>query len=221
MLQRHTLVVENIYHQLGGAITVMIKEGHAHHPHSLQNAKPIADWIEQHVHPTEANRPAFVDSTFTKGHFYSLDNSFIYLKEEDTYATVRGPGFVPSYDRYDVAQKRGPSSEWHVDRLTTDGWRPGKPGADPMDRSLAAAWTRDHVAACQGILFGDSADHRDRYLSEQQWDGIYKLMVDNGFAKKVLLSGTGAKAGEAYAWAVANLDKVALIYARTPPPAEA
>src|SRR6266849_9073602 len=96
------LVVENIYHQLGGAITVMIKEGHAHHPHSLQNAKPIADWIEQHMHPTEANRPAFVDSTFTKSHFYSLDNSFIYLKEEDTYATARGPGFVPSYDRYDA-----------------------------------------------------------------------------------------------------------------------
>src|ERR1700738_4474664 len=105
LLQRHTLVVENIYHQLGGAITVMIKEGHAHHPHSLQNAKPIADWIEQHMHPTEANRPAFVDSTFTKGHFYSLDNSFIYLKEEDTYATARGPGLVPSYDRYD-----GPTS---------------------------------------------------------------------------------------------------------------
>src|SRR5438128_180610 len=91
--------------EIEATITVMIKEGHAHHPHSLQNAKPIADWIEQHMHPTEANRPAFVDSTFTKGHFYSLDNSFIYLKEEDTYATARGPGFVPSYDRYD-----GPTS---------------------------------------------------------------------------------------------------------------
>ena len=31
-----------------------------------------------------------------------------------------------------------------------------------------------------------------------------------------MLSGTGAKAGEAYAWAVANPDKVALIYARNP-----
>src|SRR5260370_38848083 len=102
LLQRHTLVVENLYHQLGGAITVMIKEGQAHHPHSLQNPKPIADWIEQHMHRAEANRPAFVDSTFTKGHFYSLDNFFIYLKEEDTYATARGPGFVPSYDRYDA-----------------------------------------------------------------------------------------------------------------------
>ena len=62
---------------------------------------PIADWIEQHMHPVEANRPAFADSTYTKTHYYSLENSFIYLKAEDTYATVRGPGYVPSYDRYD------------------------------------------------------------------------------------------------------------------------
>ena len=52
LLQRHTLVVENMYHQLGGAITVIVKEGHAHHPHSLQNPKPIADWIEQHMTPS-------------------------------------------------------------------------------------------------------------------------------------------------------------------------
>ena len=75
LLQRHTLVVENMYHQLGGAITVIIKEGHAHHPHSLQNPKPIADWIEQHMQPSAANRPAFVDATFTKSYYYSLEPS--------------------------------------------------------------------------------------------------------------------------------------------------
>jgi len=32
--------------------------------------------------------------------YYSLESSYLYLKEEDTYATVRGPGYVPSYDRY-------------------------------------------------------------------------------------------------------------------------
>src|SRR5580704_6955078 len=71
LLQRNTLVVENLYHQLGGSITVIIKEGHAHHPHSLQNAKPIADWIEQHLTPSTANRPAFVDAKFAKGYYYS------------------------------------------------------------------------------------------------------------------------------------------------------
>ena len=41
-------------------------------------------------------------------------------------------------------------------------------------------------------------------------------MVDNGFAKKVVMEGTGAKAGESYAWAIANPDKVSVIYARNP-----
>ena len=95
------MAVEKMYHQLGGSITVIMKEGVAHHPHSLEDPTPIADWIEQHMHPVEANRPAFADSTYTKTHYYSLENSYIYLKKEDTYATVRGPGYVPSYDRYD------------------------------------------------------------------------------------------------------------------------
>src|SRR5260221_633489 len=37
LLQRHTLPIEDRYQQLGGRITVMIKEGQAHHPHSLRN----------------------------------------------------------------------------------------------------------------------------------------------------------------------------------------
>src|SRR5260370_821476 len=104
LLQQHTLVVENMYHQLGGAITVIIKEGHAHHPHSLQNPKPIADWIVQHMQPSTANRPAFVDASFTTSYYYSLESSYIYLPEERTYATARGPGFTESYDRYDAAR---------------------------------------------------------------------------------------------------------------------
>ena len=48
LLEKHTLAIENRYHQLGGRITVMIKEGTAHHPHSLRNPRPIADWIVQH-----------------------------------------------------------------------------------------------------------------------------------------------------------------------------
>jgi hypothetical protein len=52
---------------------------------------PIADWIEQQMHPVEANRPAFADSTCTKAHYYRLENSFIYLEKEDADETVRGP----------------------------------------------------------------------------------------------------------------------------------
>ena len=47
-------------------------------------------------------------------------------------------------------------------------------------------------------------------------DVVYHRMVDNGFSKKVVMEGTGAKAGESYAWAIANPDKVSVIYARNP-----
>jgi hypothetical protein len=57
------MAVEKMYQQLGGSITVIMKEGVAHHPHSLEDPTPIADWIEQHMHPVDANRPAFADST--------------------------------------------------------------------------------------------------------------------------------------------------------------
>ena len=108
---RHTMTMEKIYHQRGGSITVIMKEGVPHHPHSLVDPTPIADWIEQHMHPVEANRPAFADGTYIKTHYYSFENSYIYLKEEDTYATVRGPGYVPSYDCYTSPG----TGDFHVD----------------------------------------------------------------------------------------------------------
>jgi hypothetical protein len=53
VLQRQTIVVEKMYPQLGGLFTVIMKEGVAHHPHSLMDPTLIADWIEQHMHPLE------------------------------------------------------------------------------------------------------------------------------------------------------------------------
>src|SRR5436190_16035747 len=84
LLERTTLPIESRYHQLGGRITVMIKEGAAHHPHSLRNPKFIADWIVEHVQP-RADRPDFVDAASTKSYYYSLESTYTFLKEENTY----------------------------------------------------------------------------------------------------------------------------------------
>ena len=116
---QYTMTIEKIYHQLGGSITVIMKEGVSHHPHSLADPTPIADWIEQHMQPSEANRPAFADATHTKTHYYSLDSSYIYLKQENTYAPVRGPGYVPSYDRYTFPSPVTVTSA----RITCPSWR--------------------------------------------------------------------------------------------------
>ncbi|MGA2115505.1 MAG: alpha/beta hydrolase, partial [Bryobacteraceae bacterium] len=214
LLQRHTLVIENMYHQSGGSITVIIKEGHAHHPHSLQNAKPIADWIEQHMQPSAANRPAFVDSNFTRSYYYNLEPSFIYLKEEQTYATARGPGFTESYDRYD-ANRSGTFRSGGMAIVVPRNVAPGKPWvfrADAIDRNA----TVDLALLAKGFHIVTPPLTAQSGMVQQEWDETYKMLVDSGFSTKPVMEGTGANAGEAYAWAIANPDKVSCIYARNP-----
>jgi CubicO group peptidase (beta-lactamase class C family) len=43
--EQHTRVVENRYKELGGKITVIVKPGVGHHPHSLKDPTPIVDFI--------------------------------------------------------------------------------------------------------------------------------------------------------------------------------
>ncbi len=214
LLQRHTLVIEDIYHRLGGSITVIVKEGHAHHPHSLQDPKPIADWIEQHLQPSAANRPAFADKDFTKSYYYSLDPSFIYLKEEKTYATARGPGFTASYDRYD-ANRSSTFRSGGMAIVVPGKVAPGKPWvlrAGALDREA----TVDLALLAKGFHIVTPPLTEQAGMTQQQWDETYQTLVKNGFSSKPALEGTGANAGEAYAWAIANPDKVSCIYARNP-----
>jgi pimeloyl-ACP methyl ester carboxylesterase len=44
-LSENTAVVEKRYKELGGQITVIVKKGVNHHPHSLKDPKPIVDFI--------------------------------------------------------------------------------------------------------------------------------------------------------------------------------
>jgi len=112
LLQPNTLAIENRYQQLRGRITVMIKDGHAHHPHSLRNPGPIADWIVEHTQPAGA-RPDFADEKFIKSYYYSLESTNIWFREEKTSVNCRGPGFVECYDRYDEKTQ----SQWGVTGL--------------------------------------------------------------------------------------------------------
>ena len=47
-------------------------------------------------------------------------------------------------------------------------------------------------------------------------DNAYQLLIGHGFSKTPVLEGTGAAAGEAYAWAIENADKVTCIVGRNP-----
>ncbi len=48
-LAENTAVVERRYKQLGGQITVIVKKGVGHHPHSLKDPTPIVDFILKHA----------------------------------------------------------------------------------------------------------------------------------------------------------------------------
>ena len=47
-LGENTAVVEQRYKQLGGQITVIVKQGVGHHPHSLKDPAPIVEFVLKH-----------------------------------------------------------------------------------------------------------------------------------------------------------------------------
>ncbi len=62
-----------------GRLERVIRQSVAHHPH-IRERDADRGLIEQHMHPAEANRLAFADSTCQqKTHYYSLDNSCLFI----------------------------------------------------------------------------------------------------------------------------------------------
>lgn len=53
-VEENTAILAERYRTLGGDITVIIKEGCGHHPHSLADPKPIVDFILKHTGQTQA-----------------------------------------------------------------------------------------------------------------------------------------------------------------------
>ncbi len=213
LLQRHTLAIEDRYHQLGGRISVMIKDGPAHHPHSLRNPRPIADWIEEHTR-AQGDRPDFADTTFKKSYYYSLQSSYRPLKEEKTYVTCRGPGFTECYDRYDARSE----SQWGLAAMAVIVPRtiaPGKPWVFRAD-SIGRDATVDQALLARGFHIVVAPLVAQAGPLRKEWDATYKALVERGFSRKPVMEGAGTAAGEAYAWAIENPDKVSCIYGENP-----
>jgi len=116
LLGKNALVIENIYQQLGGRVSMMIKEGAGHHPHSLRDPKPIADFIEEGVRPVVHEKPDFAGERFTRSAFYSVASTYREFPKEGNYITCRGPAFT----------------EW---LRTLRVRRAGREGDDPGDRA--------------------------------------------------------------------------------------
>jgi hypothetical protein len=213
ILGKFSLAIENIYQQFGGRISIMIKEGFGHHPHSLRDPKIIADFIEQSVKETKVTPPDFVGEKFTRRSYYSIANSIKNFPTEGAYITCRGPLFTECYNRYEIELA-------NVEAFTTvivpKTPAPGKPWvfrSDFVNRDAVV----DQALLEKGfyIVTGAVPYNSDGPVLVQ-WDTIYKYLTDHGFSKKPVMEGCGGAAGEAYAWAIENSDKVSCIYGENP-----
>jgi hypothetical protein len=221
LLGNCSMAVENNYQQFGGRISVMIKEGDAHHPHSLTDPKPIVDFVTKSVYETNVPPPVFVgNNKFTKTFFYGTGNFYRYFPNEGKYITCRGPMFTPCYDRYQIgflSVKLG-SNNFSGGGLTVIVPKTPAPGnpwvfrADFVDRNQ----TVDLALLAKGYYIVTGPVPFDVGPVPAQWDATYKYLTSYGFSKKPVMEGDGAAAGEAYAWAMTNPDKVSCIFGENP-----
>ncbi len=214
LLGRSSSVIENIYQQFGGRISVMIKEGAGHHPHSLRDPTPIADFISQHTQPAASPPPpSYMGGRITKSTFYGSANLYRYFPAEERYITCRGPWFTESFNRYSFELA---GVEGAINIIVPRTPAPGKPWVFRADY-VGRDDTVDLALLSDGfhIVTGPVPYNADG-PSLQSWNAVYKLLVDHGFSKKPVMEGAGAAAGEAYAWAIANPEKVHCIYAENP-----
>jgi hypothetical protein len=213
LLGNYSNAIEGIYQQLGGRVSVMIKDGAGHHPHSLHDPKPIADFITQSVQSRTLPAPDYLGGRVTKTNYYSTENSYRDFPKEQTYVTCRGALFSECYDRY--AFEVG-SVEGAVTVIVPKAEAPGKPWvfrAEFVGREAAV----DQALLAKGfhIVTGPVPYNGDG-PSLAHWNAVYKHLTEHGFSKKPVLEGGGRAAGEAYAWAIENPDKVCCVYGENP-----
>ncbi len=213
LLGRVSTAIENIYQQFGGRISVMIKEGAGTIRTVLRDAKPIADFIAQSVQPAGTDPPPYLSGRITKSSIYGRQNSYRYAPSEGIYITCRGPWFSPSFDRYSFGMT---GVEGSISVIIPKTIAAGKPWVFRADYVSSDAKV-DLALLEHGfhIVTGPVPYNADG-PSLKSWNAVYDLLTKHGFSKKPVLEGAGGAAGEAYAWAIANPDKVSCIYGENP-----
>jgi pimeloyl-ACP methyl ester carboxylesterase len=213
ILGRNALAIEGIYQQFGGRVSMMIKEGAGHHPHSLRDPKPIADFIERGVQASTNVAPAFAVGKFRRNSYYSVESSYRDFPMEKTYITCRGPWFAECYDRYAFELGGVEGTITVIAPETEAAGRPWVFRAGFVNRDAVV----DLALLAKGfhIVTGPVPYNADGPI-RAQWDAVYKHLTAHGFSKKPVMQGAGREAGEAYAWAVANPENVSCVYAENP-----
>lgn len=213
LLDRCSNTIETIYRQLGGRISVVIKEGVGHHPHSLRDPKLIADFITASVQAPAKAEPEFAGQRLTHASFYGAPATYEEVPPEGTFLTRRGAFFGPTYDRYAFGLE---GVEGTVQVILPRKGAAGTPWVLRADIPTAAS-NVDLALLAEGvaIVVGPVPYNGDGPRGED-WNKVYAHFTKHGFSKRPVLAGSGGAAGEAYAWAIANPDKVACLYGENP-----
>jgi pimeloyl-ACP methyl ester carboxylesterase len=208
----HTYPIESIYQQLGGRISVMIKDGTGHHPHSLRDPTLIADFIVQSLEQS-GPVPAYVGKKFTRTSFYSVENQYREFLKESLYITCRGPLFSHTYERYEFKPETISGTVNLVVPKKAASWRPWVLRADLAARDSVV----DLALLDQGYHIVTAPRPREPAVTLlEEWNALYRFLLDQGFSKQPVLEGAGGAAGEVYAWAIENPGKVSCIYGENP-----
>jgi hypothetical protein len=215
LLQQNTRVVENLYHQSGGRISVMIKEGLGHHPHSLQDPRLLADWMEQNSKPVRNNIPVVQGMAFIKSWYYTFDHIYKEIQKDSVIADCSGPAFFPCYERYDEEM----GNQWGLTGTTIivpNKPLPGKPWvlvANPIGREPSVF----HLAfLARGFYIVSPRLLAQAGPLKTDWDSLYTRLLSAGFSAKPVLEGSAAGAGEAIAWSIVHPDRVSEIFTVNP-----
>ncbi|HEY3282017.1 MAG TPA: alpha/beta hydrolase [Armatimonadota bacterium] len=213
LLPRFALPFESLYQHFGGRVSLMLKEGAGHHPHSLTDPTPLADFLTRSAQAAPPATPDFVAGRqFARASYYSLDSACSYSQENGCYLARRGPAFSPCYDRYDLPlgfdvpvtilapQKEAARRPWVLRAGFVD--RNAK-----VDQALLAKGF--HIVVGPVGYNADGPNHAE-------WDKLYAYLTEHGFSKTPVLEGSGGAAGAVYAWAIENPGKVSCIYAENP-----
>ena len=211
---RSALMIEDIYRDLGGRITMMIQEGRGHHPHSMTNPRYIADFIEDHLPPVKRTVPSFATGNSSHGYFYDRKGDYNWYPSEQTFINRRGPGFSEVFSRYEVRvdNVRGGS----ISVIVPNHPIQGNPWIYRADFSNPSSDIDIELLSCgYHIVTGPISTNSDGPVLDD-WNLVYDYLVKHGFSSKAVVGGVGGAAGEAYQWAIQNPGKVSCIFVMNP-----
>jgi hypothetical protein len=185
ILPKFALVVESTYQKQGGRVSMMIKEGTGHHPHSLRDPTPIADFMVQSLKPSAKVRPAYVSGDrVTRTSFYSTESTKRDYPKEKLNITLRGPLFTECYDRYEFGVA---GIEGRITTIVPNTEAAGKPWAYRAS-SVGQDAKGDLTLLTKGFHIVVGAPNADGPKTEH-WNTVYKHFIGHGFSREpVMLS---------------------------------